>query len=128
MRQAVDTAFVRSELGELDKQRLRRGKIKLVIEYSLIVDDEQFEVRHFANFKQMEGWLKSREIEQEAEGVGKYRLPTRVVDTFAGCRRGVCRYEMPNGVLHNQLYLQKISYGFRDGRLFVKTIYLYDGS
>ncbi|HEX8735509.1 MAG TPA: hypothetical protein VF721_09315 [Pyrinomonadaceae bacterium] len=127
MEEAVAAAFGNSQFGSLDAKRLRLGKIKLVIEHSLLDGDEQFEVRRFATFKQIERWLQSREQQAEAEGVGKYKLPIRVVDTRAGCRRGICRYYSPNGILHNHLYLKKIFYGYRGGRVYVKKIYLYDG-
>lgn len=124
MQDAVATAFSLSNLGSLDARRLRRGKIKIVVEHSLLQGAEQFEIRRFTTFKQAERWLKSREYPASDPTL---KLPFRETRPLAGCRRGICRYDFFYGILHNRLYLKKIYYGYRRGRVYVKTIYLYDG-
>lgn len=126
MQDAAATAFNLSNLGKLDGRGFRRGKIKLVIEHSLLGGSEQFEARRFQTFRQAERWLQSREQEVVNES-GKYRIPFREIRRLTGCRRGVCRYDFFYGILHNHLYLKKIFYGYRKNRPFIKTIYLLCG-
>jgi hypothetical protein len=43
------------------------------------------------------------------------------------CAKGVCTYNFDGGILHNNLYLKKITYGMRGGCPYLKSIYLLDG-
>jgi hypothetical protein len=65
-------------------------------------------------------WLKGREI---GEG-----LPTPQVRPLIKCAKGVCDYDpLAGGMLHNQQYLEKFTYGIRGGCPYLKTIYLLNG-
>ena len=118
--QALGEAYTAKALGKLDAERPYRGKVKIVIEHSLAGDTakDRFEVKEFQTLEQAERWLKSRETEE---------LPARATKPLLQCKRGLCTYNFDGGILHNQLYLSKISYGFRTGRPYIKTIFLLDG-
>lgn len=75
-------------------------------------------MRRFASLARAEAWLKSREHED---------LPARSVKPFQKCAKGVCTFDFNGGILHNNLYLKKITYGVRNGCPYIKTIYLLDG-
>lgn len=106
-------------LASLDgRVRLLRGGLRVRIEHS-ISPVRDFEYRRFRSFKAAESWLNKREREDGT--------PFRVAQDFVGCRRGRCRFYTDGGILHNHLYLQRISYGYRNGRLFITELYFYDG-
>lgn len=117
----LETAYANEALGRLDAQRPYLQRVKIVIEHSLAgdTDKDRFETREFRTLAQAERWLKSR---QREDGT-----PFRNLRPLLNCRRGMCRYDFNGGILHNQLYFQKIAYGYRNGRPFIKTIYLLDG-
>lgn len=106
-------------LGALDAERLVLSKVKIVIEHSLL-EELPFETKFFRSFKSVERWLKSREGGEEGS-------PFRQVQTFTGCRKGRCSFDQDGGILHNQLYLKRIYYGFRNGRAYIKELYFLDG-
>jgi hypothetical protein len=54
-------------------------------------------------------------------------MPGRESRPLVRCAKGVCTYNFDGGILHNHLYLKKISYGTRSGCPYIKTIYLLDG-
>lgn len=118
--EALDKAYTDKALGRLDAKRPYMGRVRVVIEHSLAGDDDphQFERRQFRTLAQAERWLRSR----EREG-----FPRRQTMPLLECKGGTCEYDFNGGILHNQLYLQKVSYGFRRGRPYIKTIYLLDG-
>lgn len=121
----VADAYESYNLSSLDRLRLFRGNVKIVIEYSILdwadpsSKDEQFKVRRFQSFKSAERWLTSRE--------GEGGTPFRESRPLAGCRKGRCTFDFNGGILHNHLYLQKIFYGYRKNRLFIKKVYLLNG-
>ncbi|HKQ53065.1 MAG TPA: hypothetical protein VJT74_11885 [Pyrinomonadaceae bacterium] len=112
--QAVAQAFAAGELGKLDAERPYVRTVRLRIEHSI---SGQIVTRNFRTLARLEQWLKGRERD---EG------PARNSGTLRRCRRGVCTFEQ-EGMLHNNLYLQRITYGLRRGRPYVKAIYLVDG-
>lgn len=118
---AVDEAYSTNKLGRLDARRPYLGKVRIVIEHSLAGDGEkgQYEIRTFRTLAQAERWLKSREREDGT--------PFRQTRPLIECEGGVCEFDFNGGILHNQLYLKKVSYGYRRGRPYIKTIYLLDG-
>lgn len=118
---AVASAFVTRDLGRLDQMGLLQsgGSVRIVVSHSLGEEGKDIVVRHFTSFYRAERWLSNRHPQPG--------LPNRVVQTFTGCRKGVCTFEEDGGILHNHLYLQEISYGYRNGRLFIKELYFYDG-
>ena len=107
-------------MGTLDADRPYVGRFTIRIEHSLADDDDpqRFEVRRFSSFARAERWFKSREIED---------LPGRYSRPVEKCARGVCTYNTGGGINHRSLYLQKITYGIRNGCPYIKTIYILDG-
>ena len=117
---AIAEGFESKTLHHLDKQQPYRGKIRIVIEHSLAGNDDKdrFVSRSFASLARAEAWLKRGEHEE---------LPARSVKPFQNCARGVCTFNFDGGILHNNLYLKRITYGIRAGCPYLKTIYLLDG-
>lgn len=111
---AVAEAWGEGRLGSLDASRPLVGSVRIRIEHSIA---DGIESRSFKTLAQAEQWLKRRE---RADG------PGRNVGTLRQCSKGVCLFEQ-EGMLHNNLYLQKITYGMRRGRPYVKAIHLIDG-
>jgi hypothetical protein len=114
-------AYATRNLGRLDRKYPVQGKIKVEIEDSLSGGDEQRRSRtkEFRSLAQVEQWLRSRSRDD---------LPVRESRPLIGCKQGSCTYDFSAGILHNHLYLKRISYGDRNGRPYLKTIYLLDGN
>jgi len=117
---AVAASFEAKTLRSLDADHPYVGKVRVVIEHSLADDNDKgrFVIRRFTSLARFEAWLKSREIEE---------LPGRESRPLTRCAKGVCTYNFDGGILHNHLYLKKITYGVRNGCPYLKTIYLLDG-
>lgn len=117
---AFAESFANKTMAALDADRPYVGRITVRIEHSLADDNDpkRFEVRRFASFARAEQWFKSREIEG---------LPGRNIRPLVKCARGVCSYNSGGGLLHNNLYLTRITYGIRNGCTYIKTIYIVDG-
>jgi hypothetical protein len=113
----LSDAYVAKTLGSLDAARPYSGKVRIIIEHSL--GDDSYEVKGAATLEDAEEWLKNREREDGT--------PFREARPLLKCRKGVCTYNFDGGISHNHLYLQKISYGYRNGSPYIKTIYLLDG-
>ncbi|HEY0380369.1 MAG TPA: hypothetical protein VGC87_25880 [Pyrinomonadaceae bacterium] len=111
---AVGSAFMAGDLGRLDAERLYLPALRIRVEHSITGDIES---RSFKTFKAAERWLKGRE---RTDG------PARNVGALRRCRRGVCTFER-EGMLHNNLYLQRVTYGVRRGSPYVKAIHIIDG-
>jgi hypothetical protein len=113
-------SFEGKTMAQLDATRSYSGTFRIVIEHSLADDDspDLFVVRRFRSLAAFEKWLKSREIEG---------LPGRNSMPLVGCARGVCKFQSDVGILHNNLYLKRVTYGIRNGCPYIKTIYLLDG-
>ncbi|HEY6046283.1 MAG TPA: hypothetical protein VIU65_06740, partial [Pyrinomonadaceae bacterium] len=90
------------------------------IEHSLADDNDpqRFKVRRFASFALAEKWFKKQEIDG---------MPGRHAMPLVKCAKGVCTYNFDGGILHNNLYLKKITYGMRAGCPYIKKIYILDG-
>jgi hypothetical protein len=116
----VAEAFEAKTLANLDAQRPYVGRVRIVIEHSLADDDDKdrFVIKQFTSMARLERWLKSRETDG---------MPGRNIRTEVRCAKGVCNYNSEGGINHNNLYLTKITYGFRSGCPYIKTIYLLDG-
>jgi hypothetical protein len=113
-------AYTSKTLGRLDAERPYLWTVRIVIENSLADDNskDRFIVRTFRSLGQAERWLRSREREDG---------PIREDRPLLQCRRGLCDFNFDGGILHNHLYLRKIGYGVRNGKPYIKTIYLLDG-
>jgi len=117
---AFAEAFEGKTLGSLDAQKPYAGRFRIVIENSLADDDDKdrFVIKWFKSFAQAERWFRSRETDG---------MPGRHTRPPLRCRKGICTYNVEGGILHNNLYLKKITYGLRGGCPYIKTIYLLDG-
>ena len=116
----IAEAYQGKTLGSLDAQKPFVGRLRIVIENSLGEPDDKgrFAIKSFTSFKKAEAWLKSREHDG---------MPARESRPLVRCARGVCAFNFDGGILHNHLYLKKISYGTRSACPYIKTIYLLDG-
>jgi hypothetical protein len=114
---AVAENYEAKTLRNLDAQKPYAGRVRIVIEHSLGEDSAKV-IRSFTSLARAEAWLKSREHEE---------MPGRESRPLKRCAKGLCTYDFDGGILHNHLYLQKISYGIRAGCPYLKTIYLLDG-
>lgn len=116
----LSDAYMTKTLRKLDAERPYLRKVKIVIENSLEEGKNQFEIKEFTTLAEGDKWLIRRE---EEDGT-----PFRELRPLLGCKRGLCTYDFDGGISHNHLYLQNISYGYRNGRPYIKTIYLLDGN
>lgn len=118
---ALDEAYSTSRLARLDARRPYLGRVRIVIEHSLAADGakDQYETKTFRTLAQADRWLKSRE---NSDG-----LPARETRPLYECGNGSCEFDLNGGILHNHLYLTKVTYVIRRGRPYIKTIYLLDG-
>lgn len=121
----VEIGFGNRQLADLDGQHLFRGRIRFVIEHSLVEDTDpgHFEIRTFRTFAAAQRWLQSRETPNEDYPP----VPIPSLRPLQQCRKGVCTYDFDGGIDHNHLYLKRIYYGFKNRRPYLKTIYLLDG-
>ncbi|MBI3653296.1 MAG: hypothetical protein HY231_19885 [Acidobacteria bacterium] len=121
MATAIATAYEAKTLSKLDAEHPLLDKVKIIIEHSLAEDKakDRFEIKEFKTLEQVEKWLKKRERDED--------IPGRVSQPLLRCKNGFCTYDFAGGILHNQLYLKKIAYGYRNGQPYIKTIYLLDG-
>ena len=117
--QKLAEAYEAKDLGKLDAAHLNVGKIKIIIEHSLAEGKDAFRVKWFKSLGQVEAWLKSREHDE---------LPNRQSRPLLKCRKGACTFDFSGGILHNTLYLKRITYVVRKGRPFITTIHLLDGN
>jgi len=117
---SIAEAYQGKTLSTLDAQRPYVGKVRIVIEHSLADDDskDRFVIKWFTSLANAERWLKNREHDE---------LPGRESRPLTRCRKGVCTYNFDGGILHNHLYLKKLTYGLRGGCPYIKTIYLLNG-
>ena len=117
---AVAEGFETKTMRSLDAQKPYVGRVRIVIEHSLADDNakDRFVVGSFASLARAERWLESREHDE---------MPGRDTKPLVHCAKGVCTYNFDGGIVHNTLYLKKITYGTRGGCAYIKTIYLLDG-
>jgi len=115
---AVGEAYSAKDLGRLDAGHPYLRKVRIVIRHSLGEGDDEYEIKQVRSLKQGEQWLRSREM----DGV-----PGRDSRTLLQCKKGVCTYDFEGGIVHRVLFLQRITYGYRKGCPYIKTIYLLDG-
>ena len=117
---AIAEAYEGKTLGSLDAQKPYVGRVRIVIEHSLAEDNapDRFVIKWFTSLAKAERWLKSREHEE---------MPGRSTKPLKRCVKGLCTYNFDEGIVHNTLYLKKITYGLRAGCPYIKTIYLLDG-
>ena len=110
--EAVSDAFTAGELGRLDAERPYSGAVRIRVEHSITGD---IVTRSFKTLEAAEQWL-TKDNQDSGRNGGALRR----------CRKGVCTFEQ-EGMLHNNLYLQRITYGIRRGRPYIKAIHVIDG-
>ncbi|HWS98718.1 MAG TPA: hypothetical protein VN256_00505 [Pyrinomonadaceae bacterium] len=108
----VADAFAAGELGRLDAERPYLGTVRIRVEHSITGG---IVTRSFKTLAAAERWLNRGNQDSQRNG-----------GTLRRCRRGTCTFEQ-EGMLHNNLYLQRITYGLRRGRPYVKAIHIIDG-
>ena len=113
-------AYAEKNLTSLDRERPFVGRIKFIIEHSLAEDNakDKYEVKTFKTLAQAERWLKGRGSDADT--------PSRQTRALKACKKGVCTFDV-RGLLHNQLFLTRLTYGSSKGRPFIKTVYFTDG-
>jgi hypothetical protein len=116
---SLSKAYKTKDLGRLDRGR-PAGTVKFTIEHSLAGDDDKdrFEIRSFRRFAQAERWLRKRGVSAD--------VPFRQVSSLKLCRKGTCSFESI-GMLHNQLYLRRFQYAYRDRRPVITSVFMVDG-
>lgn len=114
---ATATAWSEGNLGSLDAGRPYVGSVKVIVE-AQAGEPPQIDRKTFRTLAQVDRWFKSRE---RADG------PGRNMGQLKQCSKGVCTFEQ-EGMLHNNLYLKKITYGMRRGKPYLKAIYIDDGA
>lgn len=114
----VSEAYAAKNLGALDARRPYLKTVRIVIEHSLGEPTPPNEVRAVRSLGKGEQWLRSRET---ADG------PARDVKPLRRCGRGTCTFDFDSGIVHNTLYLQKITYGYRRGTPYIKAIHFLSG-
>jgi hypothetical protein len=113
---AVAKAWSKGTLGSLDAQRPYVGSVRVVLEQSL-GESPLVERKTFRTLAQADRWFKKGE---RADG------PGRNTGTLKQCVKGDCTFEQ-EGMLHNNLYLQKITYGMTKGKPYIKAIHIISG-
>jgi len=108
----VSRAFAAKKLFRIDTGRPYAGKVKFVVEHSL---EDKFDTRSFTSFKLAANWLMRGRTETNFNG-----------GSLKGCRSNVCTYNI-SGLLHNNLYIKRLEYGFTNGRPYIKTVRFLDG-
>ncbi|SRR6266478_4991839 len=119
LQNAFSIAYTSDTLGTLDTKRQYRGKVRIVIEYPEADPKAIYLSKVFKTFAGVGRWLRS--MEREAG------IPFRVTRPLIGCKRGHCTYDFDGGIDHNHLYIDKISYGYINGRPYIKTVFLLAG-
>jgi len=122
LQQKFAQAYKNKNLGSLDGKNLMNGSVRLIVEHSIAENkngDALIEGRTFNNFAAIDKWLKRRE--------GEDGTPFRQIMPLLSCGKARCAYNFDGGILHNQLYLHDIWYGFKNGRPYVTKIKLLDG-
>ena len=116
----IAEAYQGKSLSGLDARKPYRRTVRIVIEHSLGEPDDKGRLvsRSFSSLARAEAWLKKREHDE---------MPARESRPLQRCAKGACTYNFDGGILHNHLYLKKITYGTRSGCPYLKTIYLLDG-
>jgi hypothetical protein len=108
---AVSKAFKEKRLGRLDASHPYLKTVQIITEDTLGEGPE----RHTEIVKTM----------KQAERM--FRASNLNTGPLIECEKGTCTYNVQAG-LHNNLYLQSITYGYRKGSAYLKTILILDGN
>ena len=110
----LSKAFEAKTFAALDADKATSGSVQVTLEHSL---GGRSTVKSFKNLTAVERWLKGREHDGG---------PARNGPAVKRCNKGTCTYDI-NGLLHNNLYLKRITYGYRGKRPLITTIRIRDG-
>lgn len=109
---AVSKVFKEKRLGRLDASRPYLKTVQIITEDTLGEEPE----RRIETVKTM----------KQAERM--FRGSTNLnIGPLIKCEKGICTYDVSVGA-HNNLYLQSITYGYRKGSAYLKTILILDGN
>jgi hypothetical protein len=118
----VEKAFLSRDLGQVCTPH--KTRITVVIEHSLLPPPEGLQRGRFANFNEIEQWLRSLE---RNEG-----LPQGEFWPFRFARSG--QFVTPNlfeydnmGLSHNSWNLSRIHFSTHNGVLYISRLVIYDG-
>ncbi len=116
----ITKAFSSGSLKKLDSKRLLIGDLNLTIENSSgDIGSKEFEYKAFRSFAGLGKWLKKKEYQDG--------LPFRVDWPLTGCRNGHCTFFQDGGILHNHVYMTGVDFGYRNGRLYIRSVRLIYG-
>ena len=110
-------AWSEGNLASFDAKRPYVGAVRVIVE-AQVGEPPNVERKSFRTLAQIDRWFKRNE---RADG------PGRNVGPLEKCSRGVCTFVL-EGMNHNNLFMQKITYGMRKGKPYVKAIYIADGA
>lgn len=113
----LSVAYMNKDLKRLQAERPFLNKLKFVIEHSL--GEGEYDVKVSGYMEDVDDWFKGREREDGT--------PFRALRPLIACKRGVCDFNFDGGIDHNHLYIRRITYGYRNGCPYLKTIHLLDG-
>lgn len=108
----VSKAFMSRDLRALDATKPYGAQVGLVVEHSL---GAKSETKKFKRLKDAGLWLMKRRKDANLNA-----------GELESCKNSVCAYVI-EGLLHNNLYLKKITYGLTNGRPYLKSIHFLDG-
>lgn len=112
----VEKAYM-NDLSSLDGKRRMRSRLRVVVENSLSGD---LETHYFKSFRSAEKWLK--------KGERKDGTPFRATGALGSCNNARCIFSYDSGILHNHLYLKKVTFSYSSGRRYIREIRLLDGA
>ncbi|HJQ23061.1 MAG TPA: hypothetical protein VKA60_04035 [Blastocatellia bacterium] len=110
-------AYAAKAMGKLDARRPYLRGVRIVIEDSL--DEDHRQARRVKTLMEAERWLRGLEREDGT--------PFREARLLVRCGQGRCTYNLDGGIDHNHLYLERITYGYRNRAPYIKAIFLLDG-
>jgi hypothetical protein len=114
MARELADAFAAGKLERMDAEKPYRGPVTVILNDSL---DETSHRRSFSSLKLANDWLKRDRPE--------INFNTAELDH---CRAGFCKFKYAEGgLLHNNLYLQELTYTTAKSRHYIKTISILDG-
>ncbi len=109
-------AYAGKRMKTLDGIGIKGDEVQFVIEHSLTSD---YEVEEARTFSQADRWLRSLEIEKD--------MPSREVRPLVWCRKGLCVFDFEDGISHNALYIDKVTYVYKQGCPSLRTVFLLNG-
>lgn len=111
--QRLSESFAARTMSSLDAERPYLRSVTIVVEHSLSGRKDR---RSFKTLKAAEQWIGQNRKEANFDP-----------KPLKKCSRGVCTFDFAGGILHNSLYLQKLTYSIVKGRPVLRAIYFLDG-